>query len=163
MAKSRLLVPLDASKVTDFKPDRAVKVVAFDAKGRAYEDTVKLDGKGQGTASLSFESAPGGLQVVVGPQDATAEQMRGLQTISVEVAPRQWAGKAELTLSPVLIASYYWWWWWNWCRPFKITGVVRRSLRTADSSRTCMRGWRRWNDGAPRSSSATISPSKMAW
>jgi hypothetical protein len=125
MAKSRLLVPLDASKVTDFKPDRAVKVVAFDAKGRAYEDTVKLDGKGQGTASLSVESAAGGLHVVVGPQDATAEQMRGLQTISVEVAPRQWAGKAELTISPVLIASYYWWWWWNWCRPFKITGVVR--------------------------------------
>ena len=126
MAKSRLLVPLDASKVTDFKPDRAVKVGLRRERSR-LRGHGQLDIKGQGTASLSFESAPGGLQVVVGPQDATAEQMRGLQTISVEVAPRQWAGKAELTISPVLIASYYWWWWWNWCRPFSDHG--RRAMR----------------------------------
>ena len=42
------------------------------------------------------------------------------------------------------------------------TGVLLRSFRTVASSRTCMRGCSFWNDGAPRSSSATISPSRIA-
>ena len=121
----RLLVPLDASRVSDFKPDGAVKIVAFDAQGRAYEDVVRLDAKGQGRATLSFDGAPGNLHVVVGPEDATTEQMRGLQTISVDVARRRWGGKAELALAPIIISSYYWWWWRRWCRRFRITGVVR--------------------------------------
>ena len=100
-------------------------------KDARTEDVVTLDAKGQGTASLSFDAAAGNLRVVVGPEDATAEQMRALQTISVDVTRRQWEGKAELTLAPILISSYYWWWWWRWCRRFKNHG--RRSLRRRES------------------------------
>jgi hypothetical protein len=121
----RLRIPLDASGIKDFKPDRAVKVIAFDAYGRGYEDIVKLDAKGQGTASLGFDGLPGNLHVVVGPHNASTEQMRGLQTITVEVSRRQWGDKKELVIPPVVIAPYYWWWWGWWCREFKITGVVR--------------------------------------
>lgn len=124
-ASYRLLVPLDASGVQDFKPDRAVKVVAFDAKGRAYEGLVKFDEKGHGAASLAIEEVSGNLHVIVGPENASTEQLKGLQTISVDVGRRQWADKRELTLSPIAISHYYWWWWLRWCRRFKISGVVR--------------------------------------
>jgi len=124
-ATHRLLIPLDASGVEDFKPDQAVKVVAFDSKGRAYQDVVKLDAKGQGTASLVIDESSGNLHVIVGPESASAEQLKGLQTITVDVARRQWGAKGELSLSPIVISHYYWWWWYRWCRRFKITGVVR--------------------------------------
>jgi hypothetical protein len=124
-ASYRLLVPLDASGVQDFKPDQAVKVVAFDTKGRAYQDVVKLDAKGHGTASLAVENLSGSLHVIVGPESASTEQLKGLQTITVDVSRRQWSEKPELTLSPIVISYYYWWWWYRWCRRFKITGVVR--------------------------------------
>jgi hypothetical protein len=123
-ANYRLEVPLDASGVKDFKPDRAVKVVAFDAKDRAYEGVVKFDAKGKGSAALSFDERPGSVRVVVGPESATTEQMRGLQTISFNVSSRQWANKKELSLNPVAISAFYWWWWWYWCRTFRITGRV---------------------------------------
>lgn len=121
----KLLVPLDASSVQDFKPDQAVKVVAFDAKGRAYEALAKLDAKGNGVATVAIDQPSGNLHVVVGPESATAEQLKNLQTIAVEVGRRQWGDKKELTISPVLISNYYWWWWIRWCRRFRITGVVR--------------------------------------
>lgn len=122
--KFRLDIPLDASGVRDFKPDRGVKVVAFDGKGQAYQATAKLDAHGKGTAALTFPEAPGNLQIVVGPEDASPEQLGGLQTISVNVTRRQWAGQSQLRLPAVLISAYYWWWWYRWCRTFKVTGRV---------------------------------------
>src|SRR5262249_22625415 len=62
--------------------------------------------------------------IVLGPERATTEQMKGLQTINVHVPSRQWANKNELTLNPIAISAYYWWWWWYWCRNFRITGRV---------------------------------------
>jgi hypothetical protein len=121
----RLQIPLDASGIQDFKPDRAVKIVAFDSKGHAYEGLAKLDAQGQGAALLAFDELPGNLHIVVGPDNASTEQMSGLQTITAEVARRQWGEKKELVLSPIRISPYYWWWWLRWCRRFKITGVVR--------------------------------------
>jgi hypothetical protein len=129
MAKSkngefRLHVPLDASGVKDFKPDRTVKAVAFDARGHVKEETVKFDKDGKGKASFTISETPGRLRVVVGPPNASAEQLKGLQTIAVDVSAGQWAGKNELTLTPIPISAYYWWWWFWWCRDFKITGRV---------------------------------------
>ena len=124
-ANYRLQVPLDASGITGFKPDRNVKIVAYDPKGRAVEAVAKFDSKGQGTATLAFDENPGALHIVVGPEDATAEQLKGLQTISVDVSRRQWGDKKELAIPAIIISPYYWWWWPVWCRKFKITGVVR--------------------------------------
>ncbi len=123
VGKFTLTVPLDASGIKDFKPDRGVKVVAYDRKGGAYAATVEFDAKGQGKAVLTLPAA-GSLRVLVGPEKATAEELKGLQTIGADVSARQWQNKAELTLSPIVISAYYWRWWGWWCRDFKITGRV---------------------------------------
>lgn len=47
-----LIVPLDASRIKDFKPDCAVEVAAHGPKGFAYETTVNLDARAQGKAAL---------------------------------------------------------------------------------------------------------------
>jgi hypothetical protein len=121
--KFQLVVPLDASGIKDFKPDRAVKVVAYDRKGATVSSAVaELDTKGHGNATLAFKENPGGIRVVVGPHNATDEELKNLQTISVNVPPSSWKEGNTLRLSPVLISAYFWWWWWWWCRDYTITG-----------------------------------------
>jgi len=129
MAKSTqggftLHVPLDASGIKDFKPDKAVKVVAVDSKGAAQEQLVQLSTDGKGSATFSFAARPGVVQVVIGPGDATADELRALQTISVSVSARAWQDSNALTLSPIAISARYWWWWLIWCRNFTIRGRV---------------------------------------
>jgi hypothetical protein len=119
-----LHVPLDASGVKDFKPDKAVKVVALDSTGAAQEQLVRLSADGKGSASFSFATRPGTVRVVVGPEDATATELQALQTISVSVSARAWQDSNPLTLSPIAISAYYWWWWLIWCRNFTIRGRV---------------------------------------
>jgi hypothetical protein len=117
-----LEVPLDASGIKDFKPDRGVKVVAYSRSGAAAGSAlVKLNEKGQGKAQLGFNEKPGGLRVAVGPEDASDEDLSHLQTISVNVAPSQWKERRAV-LNPIAISAYYWWWWLWWCREYTITG-----------------------------------------
>lgn len=120
----RLEIPLDASEIEDFKPDQRVKVVARDARGAFTSEVVALNEKGQGSATLRFAENPGALRVAVGPEDASDEEMLGLQTINVSVAARQWAGKPELRLPALRIHPYFWFWWRRWCRDFTIRGRV---------------------------------------
>jgi len=120
-----LEVPLDASKVSDFRPDRPVKVVVINKRGEAQDRLVNLDEAGKGTASFSFSEAPGSLQILMGPETASAADLQRLQTISVAVPASSWRARREVRLPDVAISSYYWWWWWwHWCRNFKITGRV---------------------------------------
>ena len=121
----RLDVPLDASGIEDFKPEQPVKVLALAGDRPLASQTVKLDAKGYGTARLTLSERPGALRVIVGPHDASDEELAGLQTINVNVSARQWLGKSALQLTPVLIPPYYWHWWFIWCRTFTIRGVVR--------------------------------------
>ncbi len=107
----KLRVSLDASAIEDLEPDPTVKVVARDEKGGVSSETVKLDVKGQGVATLALTKRPGALRVLVGPADASDEELAGLQTISVDVSSRLWRDKAELSIGPVKISSYYWYWW----------------------------------------------------
>jgi len=118
-----LIVPLDASSIKGFKPDRPVKVAAYGAHGTAWEMSVKLDEEGKATVTLAVP-ARGIFRVVVGPGNATAEQLKGLQTIRVNLSGRQRGGGNVLRLSPVVISAYYWWWWWYWCREFTTNGSV---------------------------------------
>jgi len=119
-----LEVPLDASKVSDFKPERPVKVVAVNKRGEAQERLVNLNEAGKGTASFSFTEAPGSLQILMGPETASASDLQRLQTISVAVPASSWRAAREVKLPDVAISAYYWWWWWHWCQNFKITGRV---------------------------------------
>lgn len=120
----RLEVPLDASQIPDFKPDRPVKVVVYNKEGNAQERLVKLNASGKGTASFGFREAPGSLQVMLGPETASVSDLQHLQTISVNVPASSFRAAREVSLPAVAISSYYWWWWWWWCQNFKITGRV---------------------------------------
>lgn len=120
----KLEIPLDASGIEDFKPEKDIKVVAKDGEGKFCSQTVSLDAKGQGRATLAFSKNPGSLRVYVGPSDASDEELSGLQTISVNVSGRQWADSRELRLPPIVIHPYYWHWWLWWCRTFTIRGRV---------------------------------------
>jgi hypothetical protein len=123
-ARFTLHVPLDASAVKDFKPEKEVKVIAVANTSAVQDQQVRLSTDGKGTANFSFASRPGVLRVAVGPGDATPEELQNLQTISVNVSARAWGERNSLTLSPVTISAYYWWWWLIWCRRFTIRGRV---------------------------------------
>jgi hypothetical protein len=128
--KYKLEIPLDASGVRDFKPTHPVKVVAYERSGKvAGSEVVKLNEGGHGVATLTFDSLPGATQIVVGPADATDEDLKGLQTLTLSVPSNRWKEDA-LRLSPIAISSFYWWWWIRWCQRY----VIRGRLVCADGS-----------------------------
>ncbi len=107
----QLEVPLDASGVKGIRPERAVKIIAVDDKGITWTAKVMLDTKGEGTAALHFEEAPGNLRVMVGPEYATSKQMKTFRGLSVEVPAETWKGDRSLKVPPISISPFYWWWW----------------------------------------------------
>jgi hypothetical protein len=119
-----LVVPLDASGITDFKPEKDIKVLAIDSAGTEQEAMVRLSEGGKGIARFSFDAQPGTVRVIVGPGDASAKELQALQTINLNVSASAWRDGGELTLSPVIIGPYYWWWWLVWCRTFTLRGRV---------------------------------------
>jgi hypothetical protein len=122
--KFTLEVPLDASKVEDFKPQAPVKVALVNNAGKTQASVlVKLDAKGRGLASFGFEKAPAALRVVVGPGSASDLDIVGLDTLSVPLPTARWK-EPQLKLRPIIITPYYWRWWLRWCRIFTIDGRV---------------------------------------
>lgn len=119
-----LRIPLDASEIPDFKPDRPVKVVVQDAGGGLHSQLVELDPRGQGVAELKLEAPPGGLRVALGPQEAPDEDLFGMQTLILDVPARDVAAGREIKLPAVRITPFYWHWWLRWCRTFVIRGRV---------------------------------------
>ncbi|UCE47979.1 MAG: hypothetical protein JSW47_20565, partial [Phycisphaerales bacterium] len=120
----RLTVPLDASDIEGFSPEHSVKVLVRARDGSHESQTVKLDAKGKGTATFTFDKKPGPLRVVVGPGDASEEDLIGMQTMSLDVSARQWLDEPELKLPFIKIHPYYWHWWLRRCRTFTIRGKV---------------------------------------
>lgn len=120
----RLTVPLDASEIEGFKPEIGVKVGLLDRHGKVQSQIVKLDEKGKGAATFNFREQPGTLRLIIGPENASDEELTGLQTLTTNIDPRQWASRAQLDLTAIKITPYYWWWWLWWCRTFTIHGRV---------------------------------------
>lgn len=121
----KLVVPLDASGIGDREPGELVKVAARTGDGKIVSASVKLERGGTGRATLGFASAPKALHVAIGPADASDEELMALQTMTLNVTARQWAGKRALELAPVVLPPYHWYWWRRWCRTFVIRGVLR--------------------------------------
>lgn len=120
----KLDVPLDASGIDAFKPEQGVKVLVVQGNGQTQSKSVQLNAKGIGLASFTFRENPGALLVIMGPDTATDEELRGLQTIRLDISSRQWGGARELKLPPVLIKPFYWFWWLYWCQTVSIRGRV---------------------------------------
>jgi len=119
-----LKVPLDATRVEDPEGGREVKVLAKDRRGTLTTQTVKIEAGGKAVVTLRFREDPGPLHVVVGPPDASDQELLALQTLSVRVPSRQWAQGETAELAPVLIHDYFWFWWRRWCRTFTVRGRV---------------------------------------
>ena len=120
-----LEIPLDASSVEDFEPEGSVKVALVQGDKVLSSQETKLDAKGQGRAVFKLDKTPGSPRVIVGPGDATDDELLGLQTISRSISSRALRRvDGRLTISPIIISSYYWWWWRRWCRTFVIRGRV---------------------------------------
>src|SRR5688572_8531134 len=110
----QLTVPIDASGIEGFKPEQPVKVLIADKSGPLQSQSVKLDANGKGVARFAVPQAAGGVRVIVGPGDASDEELMGLQTLTVSVpASRLRAGLLELPA--IRITPYWWFWWLRWC------------------------------------------------
>jgi len=120
----KLEIPLDASEIEGFDPAQPVKVVISARDGSLESQTVKLSEKGKGTATFTFDEKPGSLRVVIGPDDASEEELMGMQTLRLDVSSRQWLAEPQLKLPATKIPPYYWFWWLRWCRTFTIRGRV---------------------------------------
>jgi hypothetical protein len=120
----QLTIPLDASQISDFKPDQVVRMAVRSQDGRVQDTEIKFDEKGNARASFSFKEHPGAVAVVVGPGDASADELFGMQTLTLDVSTRQWGERRELVLDALRIPPYYWYWWPTWCRIFTIRGRV---------------------------------------
>ncbi len=119
-----LVVPLDASSVTDFKPERGLKVALVGAEGTTLmSQQVVLDDKGQGEAKFALQEAPGELRVLVGPDDASDDEIVGLQTLGVSVSAKLFI-EPRLVLPPLRITDFYWHHWLRWCRWYTVRGRV---------------------------------------
>ncbi|MCB0712557.1 MAG: carboxypeptidase regulatory-like domain-containing protein [Ignavibacteriae bacterium] len=120
----KLEVPLDASGIEDRKGGEVVQVFAITAGGQKQSQSVKLDTKGSGKATFSFEEDPGQVKVLLGPETASVETIEGLQTVSRTVSTRGLADRGLLTIGAIIIPRFYWHWWLRWCRTFTIRGRV---------------------------------------
>lgn len=121
---ARLTIPLDASGIDGFDPKQPVKVLLTAGGTAVTSQTVTLDRKGQGQVAFDVDAKQSGLRVVVGPPDASDEELTGLQTIGVDVPRRRFGGREELTIPAIRITPYYWFWWLRWCRTFTVHGRV---------------------------------------
>ncbi len=141
----KLVVPLDASGIEGFKPEQRVKVLVVGGEAKPRSVSVELDGKGAGEASFAFARPPGAVQIIVGPEGATDDELQALQTLRVDISQRQWADTANLKLPPLRISPYYWWWWLRWCRTFVIRGrVVCANGSPVPGAKVCAYDVDRW-------------------
>jgi hypothetical protein len=117
---ARITIPLDASGIDNLDTKQPVKVLlTSDGKALASK-VVALDEKGQALLSLDVDGRAPGLRVIVGPADASDDDLLGLQTLAVDVPSRRWLGRDELVIPALRITPYYWFWWLRWCRTFTI-------------------------------------------
>ncbi len=120
--KFYLAVPLDASEVEEFDPEKKLKVVLRDKKGKNYSKIITMGKDAKEIVRFEFDQNPGALQLMVGPDDVDDEEMYGLDTLTLSIPLSQWMNKPKLELPRIKIPSYYWRWWLIWCRWFTITG-----------------------------------------
>jgi poly(3-hydroxybutyrate) depolymerase len=103
-----LVVPLDASGTEGYEPGRTLQVMVVDARGTHHSEKVKLGAKGAGSARFLFGQMPGSLRVLVGAEDASAEELLRMHTLGVDVSLNQWIDTRELTLAPIRFPPYFW-------------------------------------------------------
>lgn len=119
---ARLTLPLDATGIEVRDPRQPVKALLTAGGKPLASQILEFDPKGYAYAQFEFKEAPGPLRVVVGPPDASDDELIGLQTLGIDVPLRRFYGRDELALPPLRIPEYHWFWWLRWCRTFTVRG-----------------------------------------
>ncbi len=125
----KLVVPVDAASISG-DSSREVQLAVKRSDGEVTTRTATLSAGAQETVTFKFDEHPGPVQVIVGPANASAEDLVNLQTISVPVRAGLWGDERELVTDPIIVSPYWWWWWHVWCRRF----VIRGRVQCADGS-----------------------------
>ena len=119
---SKLVIPIDVSQVPD--ADRGQQKVRVAAKvGNKVVSQVVDVKAGKGEVTLDVE-ANQPVSLAFGPDNVSDDEIFNFQTLTVNVSPNQWAGKASLKLPPIIITPPWWLLWRGWCRTFVIKGRV---------------------------------------
>ena len=71
----KLKIPVDAAKVKDVYAGQNVKVIAQDKGGNISTEVVRLDPSGKSEAILDFPLISGTVRIMVGPENASKEEM----------------------------------------------------------------------------------------
>ncbi|MBC8085991.1 MAG: carboxypeptidase regulatory-like domain-containing protein [Phycisphaerae bacterium] len=121
---SRLTIPLDASGIEGLDAKQPVKVLLTSGGKPIASREVTFDKGQQAQVAFDVDTKQSGLRVIVGPADATDDELTGLQTIGVDVPRRRFGTREELQIPAIRITPYYWFWWLRWCRTFTIHGRV---------------------------------------
>ena len=120
---SELTIPLDVSQVADKERGRQRVKVAV-KEGEKVKTQVVSVAAGKAEVKLNVDSKQS-LSIAVGPENVSDEEIFHLQTITTLVKPNQWAGKAKLKLTPIIVTPNWWGLWLRWCRTFVIQGHVQ--------------------------------------
>lgn len=119
---SVLIIPVDASKITDADRKQQRVKVAVQQRDVIKSQVISVEG---GKAEVKFDVDPKQpVSVAVGPENASDEDIFHLQTLTSTVSPTQWPAGQNLTVPALAITPNWWIGWLNWCRTFVITGRV---------------------------------------
>jgi hypothetical protein len=119
-----LTIPLDASGIEGFSTDQKIKVVAIRQDGKTYEQLVQFTSEGKAEVVFGFTDEPGAVRLMLGPAEATAQEILKTDTLLKEVPARQLRAQHKLMLPILKISPYYWLLWKKWCRTYTIHGRV---------------------------------------
>src|ERR671917_551857 len=98
---SELTIPLDVSQIADKERGQQRVKVAVKEGDKVKTQVVSVT-SGKAEVKLNVGSKQT-LSIAVGPENVSDEEIFRLQTITTAVTPAQWAGKARLRLSPIVV------------------------------------------------------------
>jgi len=120
--KYKVTVPIDASEGHHPGERAAVRVAAIDAQNNIQSHVVDLS-KRHASATFEFDEAPNGLEVIVGPAEASHDELLKLQTLRKPVS-RSLLSEGDVTIDALRIPAGYLERLFRWCSTFTISGQV---------------------------------------
>jgi hypothetical protein len=115
-----IIVPIDLSQIEESDRKQQRIKVAFQLSDGVKSLVVPVEA-GKAEVRLEVDSKQS-VNIAVGPESASDEEIFHLQTLTVRVSPNQWGAATVLTIPPIRITPVWWAQWRWWCRTFVING-----------------------------------------